>query len=134
MKMMETFADWLREQLDTRGWYRSEAARRGDISASMFDKVINGYANPGLDFLIGVSRALGIPREEVFRRAGVLPPIIEDDSEIEAFMAEWRQLSVEDRIATYHLIKGLNQARRDREKSRAPNTRTISPNTEPVRP
>ncbi len=131
---MESFTEWLQKELDRRGWSRSEAARRGDISPSMFNKVLGDFANPGLDFLIGVSRALGIPREEVFRRAGVLPPIIEDESEIEAFMAEWRQLSVEDRIATYHLIKGLNQARRDRDKSRAPNTRTISPNTEPVRP
>jgi len=99
----------------------------------MFNKVLGEFANPGLDFLIGVSRAFGIPREEVFRRAGVLPPIIEDDSEVEAFMAEWRQLSIEDRIATYHLVKGLNQARRDREKARASN-RAISPTTEPVRP
>jgi hypothetical protein len=42
-------------------------------------------------------------------------------------------LSLEDRIATYHLVKGLNQARRDREKARASN-RTISPTTEPARP
>lgn len=98
----------------------------------MVNKVLGENANPGLDFLVGVARALGIPREEVFRRAGVLPPLIEDESELEAFMAEWRQLSLEDRIATYHIAKGLNQARREREKARA--AKTISPSTEPVRP
>jgi hypothetical protein len=41
----------------------------------MYDKVINRRANPGLEFLVGVARAFGISREEVFRRAGILPPI-----------------------------------------------------------
>ena len=40
----------------------------------MFDKVVGGYANPGLDFCRGVSRAFQIPLEDVFRKAGILPP------------------------------------------------------------
>ena len=72
---MEGFAGWVQSKLDEKGWSRLEAARRGEISASMFDKVINGYANPGPDFCTGVARAFGIPPEDVFRRAGLLPEL-----------------------------------------------------------
>ena len=76
--MAEPFEDWLRSELEERGWSRSEAARRGGISASMFDKVINGYARPGLDFCKGVAQAFRMPLEDVFRRAGILPPLPSD--------------------------------------------------------
>ena len=52
------------KELESRGWSRSEAARRGDISPSMFDKVINGYAEPGMKFLKGISKAFGISLHE----------------------------------------------------------------------
>lgn len=70
---MESFVNWLNAELDRRGWSRSEAARRGGISDSMFGKVIGGFANPGIDFCRGVSRAFDVPMEEVFRLAGILP-------------------------------------------------------------
>ena len=74
---METFAQWINQELDQRGWSRNEAARRGGISDSMFSKVISGYANPGIDFCRGVSRAFGMPLEDVFRLAGILPkPVV----------------------------------------------------------
>lgn len=72
---MESFAEWLQQELEARSWSRSEAAKRGGISASMFDKVINGYANPGIEFCAGVSRAFKIPADSIMRRAGILPPL-----------------------------------------------------------
>lgn len=71
------FVEWLNHELEERGWSRSEAARRGEFSSSMLDKVIGGFAQPGLDFCRGIARAFGVPLEEVFRRAGILPDIVE---------------------------------------------------------
>ena len=68
---MDNFSEWLIELLEERGWSRSEAARRGQISPSMFDKVINQYANPGIKFCMGVARAFDIPLQEVLIRAGL---------------------------------------------------------------
>jgi transcriptional regulator with XRE-family HTH domain len=65
------FSVWLNQELETRGWSRSEAARRGKVSASMFDKVINGQAKPGINFCRGVAKAFNLPVIEVFRRAGI---------------------------------------------------------------
>ena len=70
---MTDFSLWLGQELDRKGWSRSEAARRGGISASSFDKVMGGFAKPGPRFCQGVARAFGIPVTDVFRLAGLLP-------------------------------------------------------------
>ena len=67
------FSEWLTLELDTRGWSRSEAARRGKISPSMFDKVINGYSKPGTRFLDGLAQAFGVSPLVLYRKAGLLP-------------------------------------------------------------
>ena len=91
---MESFTNWLLQELDARGWSRSEAARRGRISASMFDKVINGHARPGLEFCKGVARAFGMPRpEEVMIRAGLLPPLPEETRNLQEANLLLAQLS-----------------------------------------
>jgi transcriptional regulator with XRE-family HTH domain len=59
------FSEKIVSELNTRGWSRSEAARRGGISPSMFDKVINGHSEPGIKFLKGIAKAFSIPFLEV---------------------------------------------------------------------
>ena len=67
------FSEWLVGELEKRGWSRSEAARRGNISPSMFDKVINGFSKPGIKFLDGIAQAFEISPTIVYRSAGLLP-------------------------------------------------------------
>jgi transcriptional regulator with XRE-family HTH domain len=59
------FSEWIVAELEKRGWSRSEAARRGNISPSMFDKVINGYSKPGVKFIEGIARAFNMSPAEV---------------------------------------------------------------------
>jgi len=49
------FSEWLDKKLEEKGWSRSEAARRGSVSASMYDKVIRDH-HP----LPGITRVQGI--------------------------------------------------------------------------
>ena len=67
------FSEWIVSELNQRGWSRSEAARRGNISPSMFDKVINGYAKPGKKFLDGLAKAFDMSPINLYRKAGLLP-------------------------------------------------------------
>ena len=83
------FTEWLDRELNDRGWSRSEAARRGGISASMFDKVINGYAQPGLTFYKGVAKAFKIPLEEVLRKAGEMEDLPNEEP---PNFSEWMRL------------------------------------------
>jgi transcriptional regulator with XRE-family HTH domain len=109
--MRERFGRWLDDQLEERGWSRSEAARRGGFSASMLNKVIAGSANPGLDLCQGIAQAFRIPLEEVFRQAGILP----DSGEIPADVRNWGKrlmaISEEDRQEVIRLVEvGLRLA------------------------
>ena len=62
------FSEWIVEELEKRGWSRSEAARRGGVSPSMFDKVINGYSKPGVKFIEGIAKAFKMSSAEVVMR------------------------------------------------------------------
>jgi len=59
------FSEWLVGELEKRGWSRTEAAKRGSISPSMYDKVINGHSKPGMKFIEGVAKAFKMPAAEV---------------------------------------------------------------------
>jgi transcriptional regulator with XRE-family HTH domain len=72
-EMNESFSVWIENELQSRGWSQSEAARRGGISSQMINAVVNRQANPGLEFCRGIARAFRVPLEDVFRLAGILP-------------------------------------------------------------
>jgi len=59
------FSEWIVSELERRGWSRSEAARRGRISASILDKVINQNSKPGLKFFEGIARAFEMDIDDV---------------------------------------------------------------------
>jgi len=63
------FSEWITSELNRHGWSRREAARRGGFSPSILDKVINGYSNPGIKFLRGISVAFKIPLATVIAAA-----------------------------------------------------------------
>jgi len=104
---MESFADWLDSELKDRGWSRSEAARRGGISASAIDKVVNGYANPGLDFCNGIARAFRIQPEDVLRRAGLLPPAPPQSAQLTEALFLFRQLHPDAQDQVLAMLRGL---------------------------
>jgi len=63
------FSEWLDRKLKEKGWSRSEAARRGHVSASMFDKVIRDHQEPGRKFIEGLARAFKMTVSEVMEIA-----------------------------------------------------------------
>lgn len=64
------FSEWVQSELDKRGWSRMEAARRSGASASMFDKVINGDAKPGIKFYRAIATLFNMSLEDVLMVAG----------------------------------------------------------------
>lgn len=73
------FSEWIVSELNERGWSRSEAARRGKISPSVLDKVINGASEPGIKFFKGLANAFGISLFEIIARYEEMPLTPNDD-------------------------------------------------------
>jgi len=119
------FSEWLTTELSNRGWSRSEAARRGNISPSMFDKVINGYSKPGTRFLDGIALAFGISPIIVYRKAGILPDTNIDKTTFDDWQHLLAQLSPEEQeeirqIAVMKVERNLKADQSTRAKNSKP--------------
>lgn len=71
---MSDFCEWLSEEIHRRGWSQAELARRAEVTPAQISRVLSKVQQPGPDTCTGIAQALGISPEEVFRRAGRLPP------------------------------------------------------------
>jgi len=70
------FPQWLIEQRNSRGWSQSDLSRFADVSRQVISDY-EGYKRKYFDegILTKIARAFKFPPEEVFRAAGILPPV-----------------------------------------------------------
>lgn len=61
-------------ELEARGMSRADLARITGFNKGTISNVLNDRRNPGVDFVLAVARALGVKPEDLYRRAGLLPP------------------------------------------------------------
>ncbi len=102
------FANWLTGEINRLGWSQSELARRAGLSSGLISQVLSGQ-KPGERFCKGVARALGVPEDEVFRRAGILSFSVSDLKErsLKEVM-EWAlKLNPEERKQLVTLARGI---------------------------
>ncbi len=111
-----TFASWLEKEIEARGWTIRELARRAGLAHVTISNILNGTRNPGVEFCLGVAKALREPPELVFRRAGLLPKRegIEDEL-YDRFRAYIEALSPERREELFRYVMFLHQLEVDRE-------------------
>jgi len=76
--MNETFTSWIEEEIKRRGWTQAELGRRAGLAQGTISQTLSGITRPGPKFCSGIARALDIPEEEVFRRAGLLSLSVAD--------------------------------------------------------
>lgn len=70
----EDFALWLKGELEAQGWKQADLARATGLHSGTIANVLNGQRKPGVDFVLAVARALRVSPEDLYRRAGLLPP------------------------------------------------------------
>ena len=83
-----TFKEWLSAEMKTRGWSQAELARRANTSRSAINGLLSGWRGPGPDLARSIAHALKLPDETVFRAAGLLSPVSENESKFE----DWKYL------------------------------------------
>lgn len=107
------FVDWLNAELEARGWSNSELARRAGVVPSTVSMVISGHSKPGVDFCLGVARALNEPPEKVFRLAGLLPSKPSGDPGLEELSFYYHHLPTDLRRQLRLTAKALVRELRD---------------------
>lgn len=116
IEIMETeFATWLTGEMDRRGWSNSELARRAGVVPSTLSKIITGYNQPGIDLCNGLARALNLPPELIFRRAGLLPklPAPDQDATLSDLLDIARRLGKTERKTLAGVARVLLEQRND---------------------
>jgi len=107
---MDNFTEWLENELNKRNWDRAELARRARLATSTVTRIMNGERSPGPDFCRSVARALNLPPETVFRKAGLLPQKPDTDPEIEEALHLLSQLPGPVRKLVLLQIRALAEA------------------------
>ena len=92
----------------------------------MINGIINGQTNPGLDFCRGIARAFNMPLEDVFRRAGILPELVELPDEAKDWGERLQYLTEDDRRAAVAMMDQVLRFAEDRPQYRLQRRRARS--------
>lgn len=97
---MNDFIIWLMAELDKRGWTYSELAQRASVSQSTISMLMSRHNQPGNELCLGIARAFKLPPEDVFRKAGILPPLPapEDDITLKELYEYVKRLPPDERL------------------------------------
>lgn len=72
---MESFSVWLLKELKYRDITQSRLAQIAGLGSGTISNIMTGNRKVGSETLGKIAKALNIPIEEVFRAAGMLPPV-----------------------------------------------------------
>ncbi len=116
---MHNLLEWIRNELNERGWDQAELARRANITQAQISRVMSGTRNPGPEFCNGIARAFNIPPERVFRLAGFLPSYPEDldRNNIAQLLEFYRGLSYEERLRLVEHARWVYERERARKRA-----------------
>ena len=71
---MDNFPKWLTEELKIRNWKPADLSRESGLASAVISNLLNGHRNLGEKTGKAIARALKLPVDVVFEKAGILPP------------------------------------------------------------
>ncbi len=94
---MEQFSAWVEDELKKRDWILSDLARRANLHPGTVSNILTMTRKVGPDVCLAIARAFNLPPELAFRKAGLLPPKPDVDSEAEEMLHLFQQLGEHDK-------------------------------------
>ncbi len=76
---MTTFGEWLINEMKIRGMSQAALARSSKLTTGAISHLISGNRQPGPDACNAIADAFNYPPDYVFRVAGLLPELEDDD-------------------------------------------------------
>jgi transcriptional regulator with XRE-family HTH domain len=118
----KTFAEWLLAEIEKSGLSNSEIARRAGVSHARISQILGGDP-PGKSFLQKIGGVLGKSRSEVFRAAGLIDRLIDEESpSVREMIGKFTRLSDEDQIYMLKIITALDESEQaQKRRSKKPN-------------
>lgn len=89
---MESIRDYLNSELNKRNWKAADLARCSGLDTGLISNIMNGNRNMGTASATAIAKALHVPPEQVFRKAGLLPEIPKNDERTEELLFLYNSL------------------------------------------
>ncbi|MEJ5223530.1 MAG: helix-turn-helix transcriptional regulator [Anaerolineales bacterium] len=102
---MVTFSDWLANELNQRGMSPADLARATNKAQAVISRILSNERRPAPETLESIARALKLPPEIVFRRAGLLPPVSPDIEYREELLYLFSELSPDEQEEIIELLR-----------------------------
>jgi transcriptional regulator with XRE-family HTH domain len=111
----QEFIDWLEREMAARNWRPFELANAAGVYQSTLGKILNGERKVGPELAVKLAKALDLPPESVFRKAGLLPRTpginLDQDLTLQELLAITRQMTADERreVLEYALFRFRKQ-------------------------
>ena len=103
---------WLDDLLDELGWTPADLSRATGLDSAVISNIRSGKRGTGLDTALKIAKAAKRPPEQIYRRAGLLPPAIHIDEDMEQILHEIEKLPKADREEILAFIRMKNNLRK----------------------
>ena len=80
---METVIDFLKDNMKKRNWSQADLARKSGLDTSLVSNILSGRRNIGVTSANAIAKAFKIPPEIIFRKAGLLPEVLDSSERLE---------------------------------------------------
>lgn len=107
---MDTFIEWLQTELNQRNWTQADLARRSKVTQTHISRIMNGMRHPGPQAVTNIARALHVPQEEAFQRAGLLAPqsaTLDDQRELDDLLKTIAGLTGDNQRLVFELVERI---------------------------
>ena len=108
---MSELVEWLRNRVRHEGWSYNGLARRAWLSSGGISIVMTQRQNPGVEFCLGVARALNEPPEKIFRLAGLLPRRSDPDEKLDEILFYFDQMTPQAQEHFRQIARALAESR-----------------------
>ena len=107
------FSGWLIAKMKEKDWSQSELARESGLTRQAISYYLSDKSKQPDEFALQkIAKAFDIPIEKVYREAGLLPPAIHIDEEMEQILHEIEKLPKADREEILAFIRMKNNLRK----------------------
>lgn len=107
--MRMEFLRFVDMELEKRNWTRNQLAQKAGLSSSYFTMLSKGSRQIGPDACSKIAEAFRLPKETVFRAAGLLPQVSELEELREQILAETGKMTREEQREVLKYIRFRNE-------------------------
>ena len=125
---LESFWEWAETERRKRSLSWRAVEKRGNVGNATVSRRANDMSNPTITVCEALARAFSLPKEEVFRQAGLLPSLPNEESKERELLYRIKDLDESARARVLEYVEFLYQRQKKEEKPPiAPSPAEVAP-------